>query len=115
MSVLIDYKVELFNKVNLGKGLSTKDQMLTSVIFDHYNIRKANQLLDDICNILSGISLEIAIPTPSLYLIEISLSTTKIYDDGHAWEEDNNIIPSFTLPTVDFKIIVEAWRDYITQ
>jgi len=82
MSILKDYDVEFFNKVNLGKSLSTKNQILTSSIFDHYNPRKANQLLDDINDILSGVSLE---------------------------------IPTFMLPTNDFKIIVEARRDYLIQ
>lgn len=32
-----------------------------------------------------------------------------------AWEFDNSITPDFILPTSHFKIIVEAWRDYLSQ
>lgn len=111
--VLKNYKVEFIDEINLGKSLLTNNQMLTSSIFDHYNLRKANQLLDDINSVLNGVSSEIAIPTQSLYLIDITYNTTKIYDDADSWEENNNITPTFILPTDDFKIIIIAWRDYL--
>jgi len=74
-----------------------------------------NNLLSDIVVVLNGDYLLGGGQTQSMYLANINIVETKIYQDIEAWEEDNNITPDFVLPTSDFKIIVEAWRDYLLQ
>jgi hypothetical protein len=88
---------------------------MASAYLDDYYYDAANKLLNSINKVLSG---EIPIAggqTQSLYLVEIKISDTKIYRDMEAWEEDNNITPDFILPTAHFKVIVEAWRDYLQE
>ncbi|HEY6141873.1 MAG TPA: hypothetical protein VIV55_00410 [Flavobacterium sp.] len=86
---------------------------MSAYISDHYYYDAANELLNDINEVLTGEILRAGGQTQSLYLGEIKISETKIYRDMEAWEEDNTITPDFTLPTADFKVIVEAWRDYL--
>ena len=115
MSILNDYKVQLLNRPGLGKEIFTINTWLSAYLDDYYYYDAANKLLNSINKVLSG---EIPIAggqTQSLYLVEININETKIYRDMEAWEENNNITPDFILPTTHFKVIVEAWRDYLQE
>jgi len=46
-------------------------------------------------------------------MLIITNTQTKIYKDIDAWEQNNNVNPNFVLPTSDFKIVVEAWRQFL--
>lgn len=101
---------EIFNKK--FKSISTINDMLTCSITDHNALDRANQLLTDINNVLNGDYSLGGGETQSLYYATITISETKIYSDLELWE-DNNISPDYILRTPDFKVIVEAWRDYL--
>lgn len=114
-SVLSDYKIQLLNRPRFGKGISSINTWLSAYLDDYYYYDAANKLLDSINRVLNG---EIPIAggqTQSLYLADIRINETKIYRDMEAWEENNNITPDFVLPTAHFKVIVEAWRDYLQE
>ena len=113
MSILTDYKIQFFNRQGFGKKISTINGMLTGYLSDHYYLIIANLLLTETDSVLNGEKTIGGWDTQSMYLAKISASETKIYKDMEAWEENNNISPDFVLPTTHFKIIVQAWRDYL--
>lgn len=113
MSILNDYKVQLLNRPGSGKKISTINTWLSAYLDDYYYYDAANKLLNGINRVLSGEIPKAGGQTQSLYLAEIKYSETKIYRDMEAWEEDNNITPDFVLPTAHFKVIVEAWKNYL--
>lgn len=116
MSILNDYKVQFFNRPSYGKQISTINTWLSAYISDYYYIDAINRLLDkNISRVLSGEIINGGGQTQSSYLANITISETKIYKDMEAWEEDNNIAPDFVLPTLHFKVILEAWRDYLQR
>ena len=118
MSVLNQYKVKFMvrNLFNTNvKSILTISDMLSAYITDLNTANKVNQLLNDITEVLNHIHPLGGGQTQSTYLAHITATETKIYQDMEEWEENNNIQPDFTLPTSDFKVIVEAWRDYLQQ
>lgn len=116
MSILNNYKVQLTNRPGFGKQIFTINTWLSAYINDHYYIGEAERLLNgNINRVISGEIIKGGGQTQSLYFAEIGISETKIYQDLEAWEQNNNITPDFVLPTLDFKIIVEAWRDFLNE
>ena len=51
-------------------------------------------------------------PAQSMMLAVIKKTTTKIYDEMDNYENPN-YMADFELPTSDFKVILEAWRDFL--
>lgn len=86
---------------------------MTAYISDFYTIDMVKNLLSYIIEVLNGDYLLGGGQIQSMYLANINIVKTKIYQDIEAWEEDNNITPDFVLPTSYFKVIVEAWKDYL--
>ncbi|MBP9689979.1 MAG: hypothetical protein KBE91_10240 [Bacteroidia bacterium] len=97
------------------KNISTIDETMSAFIWDHYTLNSANSLLNLIDGIISSNILEFdEVYTQGEALALINNTVTKIYIDMDAYLDDNNIPPDFTLPTAHFKVIVEAWRDYLS-
>jgi len=115
MSVLTDYSVQFSTRQKFGKTLSTKNDALTAYISDYYTVDDVNRLLDGLTKVLNGQIPLAGGATQSLYLANITQSQTKIYMDYDTWENNNNITPDYTLPTSDFKAIVDAWKTYLEQ
>ncbi|MCD9575452.1 hypothetical protein [Flavobacterium soyae] len=116
MSALKPYKVQLTNRPGFGKQIFTINTWLSAYINDHYYVEEAERLLiGNINKVLSGEAYKGGGQTQSLYFAEIYRNETKIYQDLEAWEQNNNITPDFVLPTTDFKVIVEAWRDFLKK
>lgn len=115
MSVLTKYNIYFHQTEDGSKDVSSINDWLSCCLYDHHEEIRAKQLFDLVNEVLSGMSIEIELPTQSLYLIIIQPTQTFIYKDIDEWEGNPSIEADFTLPTVDFKIIVEAWRDYVTQ
>ncbi|WP_338840975.1 hypothetical protein [Flavobacterium ginsenosidimutans] len=114
MSILNNYKVQLTNRPGFNKQIFTINTWLSAYINDHYYLEEAERLLNgNINKVLSDKIVKGGGQTQSLYFAEIYKNETKIYKDLEAWELNNNIQPDFVLPTADFKIIVEAWRDFL--
>lgn len=117
MSKILDqYQVEFSMPVNLGglKHISSINESMSQFIEDHYTIREANRLLSGINKTIAGIEPgEGGFYTQSLMIAIISASETKIYDNMDEYDDDESMLPSFELPTLDFKEIVEAWANYL--
>lgn len=115
MSILNDYKVQLLNRAPFGKQIFTVNIWLSAYLYDYYYYEAANELLNGINEVLNEDIPRAGGQSRSLYLADININETKIYKDMEVWEEDNNITPDFILPTAHFKVIVEAWRDYLQE
>lgn len=114
MHVLNRYEVKFIN--TFEKQIHSINTWLSAYINDHYTIEETERLLNkNINKVLNGEIKKGGGQTQSLYFADITILETKIYQDMEAWEFDNSITPDFILPTSDFKIIVEAWRDYLLQ
>ena len=115
--ILKQYKVKFSNpKDSFMKDISTINETMSAFIWDHYTHSTVNSLLsfiNDKINSNSSVFEEVYTQGEALALI--NKTTTKIYIDMNAYGQSNNITPDYTLPTADFKVIVEAWRDYLQQ
>ncbi|OJX28683.1 MAG: hypothetical protein BGO86_03545 [Chryseobacterium sp. 36-9] len=115
MSILSNYKVKFGLKIFFDteyEFIDTISESLDSFIWEANNANRANQLLDAINYALANSDSNITYPAQSMMLAVIKKSTTKIYDEMDNYENSNHT-PDFELPTSDFKVIVEAWRDYL--
>lgn len=114
--ILNQYKVSFSNPAGFGKKLIfSVNVVMNQFIGDHYTLNRANILLNVIDYILSSNSSEFdEVDTQSEQIAVINSTVTKIYADMDAYLDDNHITPDFTLPTAHFKVIVEAWRDYLS-
>ncbi len=87
---------------------------MSQFIGDHYTFSDATRLLSGISRIVEeNDSNNYDFYTQSEQLAVINNHETKIYHDLQAYEENNQIIPDFTLPTPHFKTIVEAWKNFL--
>ncbi len=115
--ILNQYKVK-FSKPShfLTKHISTIDETMSAFIWCHYTLNNANNLLNFVNEIISSNSSVFEdYYTQSEQIALINSTVTKFYFDMDAYLDNNNIAPDFTLPTAHFKVIVEAWRDYLQQ
>ena len=110
----VSFRVQRFFNQDFKK-MDTVNDMLTVYITDHNTLMRANNLLEDIIAVLNGKYPLGGGQTQSLYLANVTATETKIYFDLEKWEEDNNIKPDYVLPTSDFKVIVEVWRDFLKK
>lgn len=117
MGVLEDYQVKFMVKNIFGdlKTVNTNNTWLSAYLFCYYDELRANGLLNDVNGVLNGDYPLGGGQTQGPYYSEITSSETKIYKDIDAWGENPNITPDCVLPTSDFKVIVEAWRDYLAN
>lgn len=77
MSILTDYKVQLVNRLGFGKQIFSTNTWMSAYISDHYDISRANFLLDDINSVLNNTSTRGGGQTQSLYFADIYFSETK--------------------------------------
>jgi hypothetical protein len=112
MSVLSDYNVKLYNNTQFEKQIFSINTWLSAYIYSHSTLNKANQLLNLINDTLIAPPNSVSeMPTQGMYIAIISPTETKIYHDIDNWMD--NLTADFTLPTAHFKVIVEAWRNYL--
>ena len=117
MSVLSIYQVEFFVKNLYGKMKSVKtiNPCLSGYIITYRSLDRLNSLILKLEKILNGEQPSVSGFTESNYYISTTQSEVKIYTDGDAWLDNPSIQPDFKLPTSDFKVIMEAWRDYLVS
>ncbi|WP_038331466.1 hypothetical protein [Empedobacter falsenii] len=116
MDTLKDYQVKFIIKTFFNenfKSIESVNIWLSAYISDFNTLEKVNQLLNDINSVLNDSYMIGGGQTQSMYYAEIKSDKTKIYESIEAWEQNNNIQPDFMLPTTDFKVLVEAWRDFL--
>ena len=117
MSVLSNYKVKFGVKKFFDteyEFIETISESLNSFIWEANSASRANQLLDAISYALENSDSNITYPAQSMMLAIIKKLTTTIYNEMDNYESPN-YPPDFELPTSDFKIILEAWRDFLVS
>ena len=119
MSTLTDYKVTFgIKKINSSniKFMHSISYSLDSIIADFVSVIGCDHLLK-VINLSSDISQhgETVYTTQSLQIVTISYTLTKIYHNMEAYDLNPNITPDYSLPTVDFKEIIKAWRNFIND
>ncbi|MCD1115261.1 hypothetical protein [Chryseobacterium turcicum] len=119
MNTLTDYKVTFGIKKIHGfniKFMHSISYSLDSIIATFRSIIGCDHLLE-VINLSSNVSQqgETVYTTQSLQIITISYTLTKIYHDMEAYDLNPNITPDYSLPTADFKEIVKAWRNFVTN
>lgn len=116
MTVLEQYQIQFYIKNILGsdyKQIKTINTWLSAYIYSFNKVHRVNNLLDRINNVLDGSISDAGGQTQTMYYGVITISEIKIYQDYEAWEQDNSITPDFTMPTLDFKEIIEAWKTFL--
>lgn len=120
MSILTDYKISFgVNKIHNTdfKFISTISPSLDAMLFEFRSVSSCDGLL-------KGISLKLAnspqsedflFTTQGLQMIKIGYSVTKLYHDVEKYDANPNVNPNYTLPTTDFKAIVEVWRNFVSN
>ncbi len=117
MRILDEYKVKFGIQNVFGeqsKMIYTNNGLISTFLYQH-SLIEINQLLDVFTKLLTGEVTFLESPTQSLLLCIANPTETMFYDDGDAWYNNPNATPDYVLPTSDFKVIVEAWRDYLAQ
>ena len=112
MSNLDLYNVQFIVKNIHGgiKSIKTINPSLSGYILSRRSIYRVNLLLDHLSEIVNGQKPSTEGFTQKNYYIITTQLQVKIYADGDAWFDNPNIQPDFVLPTMDFKVIIEAWR-----
>lgn len=114
MNPIENYKVKLFVPSEYGKKcISTTNGWMSQFIGDHNRIDTANSVVNNIEKVLSGIQTEWIGENLGMQLVLMDSKETKIYQSSEEWYNNPKILPDFILPTIDFKIIVESWIDYL--
>lgn len=114
MSIFNDYNVNFFIPLNYkGKCLSTINDWMSQFIGDHNKIETINSVLGNVNQVLNGNVNHWIGENLGMQIAYVDVNETKIYKDANDWYVNNNITPDFVLPTTHFKVIVEAWRDYL--
>lgn len=98
-----------FNKVH------SNNTWLSLLVKDHNTISEANRLLNGVNTAISENKQnpQWGFPTQGMVIAVVDAVNTKIYEDLEEYANNKSISPSFTLPTLDFKEIVEAWIQYL--
>lgn len=117
MSILIDYKVKFIVQYIYGeiKSIDTISPYLSGYILTYSTFDRLDPLIINLGEIINGQKPAVGGFTQSNFYISTTQSEVKIYGDGDAWLDDSNIQPDFVLPTFDFKVIMEAWRYYLSK
>jgi len=111
--VLDKYKVSFLTKRlngKLVKDMASLNECFDQFITDYRGRNEAITLQNAVLKVISGAEEKAIGISPTLLTAEITLEATNIYEDP---EYDSSSIPSFSIPTTDFKSILEAWIEYL--
>lgn len=117
MSILGNYGVKFVVQDIFGEKLKTvtaDNGLLSSFLLEHHLI-EVKDLLDALIELLIGELTLLEKSTQSLTMCVASPTETKFFESSETWYNNSNATPDFVLPTSDFKVIVEAWRDYLAS
>lgn len=113
--ILEQYNVSFYKHSDGIESLKTINSDLTGIISVHYTIDDANLLLDEINDVINGVNPEGGGSPQNRMFFIITPLETKIYGSDEEYSNNQSITPDFTLPTADFRVIAEAWRDYLNS
>jgi hypothetical protein len=116
-TILEQYKIKFSTSKNYGtlNRIQSVDELMTQFIGDHYRLSEVDGLLEGINRVINGNVNECEDYTQSLQIAVITPVSVKIYEDLDEYENKNSIEPGFTIPLLDFKLIIEAWRSYLND
>jgi hypothetical protein len=116
-SILSQYQVHFsrpwgypfYNKIE------TINDIMSAIIEDHYTKSEANAFLNSIDSVINDANddSEVMFIPNSLELAVVNKTRAYFYENFDVFDNDPSLIPVFTLPTEHFRIIAQAWRDYI--
>jgi hypothetical protein len=112
-AILNKYNVSFLTKRlnnRLVKDMSSLNDLFDQFITDHRDKIEAITLRDGILNVMSGVVEKAIAISPTLLTAEVTLELTKFYEDP---EYDSSTIPFISIPTNDFKSILESWIEYL--
>lgn len=116
MSILNDYNVNFFIPLNYGERcISSVNDWMSQFIGDHYRVDTINSVISNVNNVLNGNVDNWIGENLGMQIAYVELNETKIFKDAEEWYNNQSITPDFFLPTLHFKIILEAWRDYLQE
>lgn len=120
MNVLTDYKISFgVHKIHNTdfKFISSINPYLDGMLSEFGNVIHCDVLLDVINQRMSKPlqSEDFLYTTQGLQMIKIGFSETKLYHDVEEYEANTGMTANYTLPTIDFKEIVEAWRNFVVN
>lgn len=120
MSILSDYKisfrVQKIHNTNF-KFIDSVSPSLDAILFEFGNVIHCDALLEVINLRISNApqSEDVLYTTQGLQMIKIGYSVTRLYHDVEVYDANPNTTSAYSLPTADFKEIVKAWRNFITN
>lgn len=118
MNVLSNYGIKMNIKTIHGrkwKGMSSSNYPLTNFLLNFDSREGAEELLNRINKVLDGTYSWNDERTQGMNLGVVTPTTTKIYDDEDVFYANADATPDFELPTSDLKVIVEAWKNYLSS
>jgi hypothetical protein len=112
MDVLSNYKVRFFLNGE-DKMIKCIEHSISGFIYSGCSrVSEANQVLNGINAVMNGSSPFFSTTTQGLVMIVVTESLTKFYIE-YEYDEDPNMEAIYQLPTAHFKVILEAWRNYL--
>lgn len=88
---------------------------MSQFISDHYRVDTINSVISNVNNVLNGNVDNWIGENLGMQIAYVELNETKIFKDADEWFDDQTITPDFVLPTLHFKVILEAWSDYLQE
>lgn len=119
MSILIDYKIKFGVKKHFNqedKFMKSINPVLDGLIIEFYTVSRCDQLLNALDQMINNSQLgENWFQTQGMILIKIKHSTTSIFEDPQEFDLNPNGNGDYTLPTTDFREIVRAWKNFVSN
>ena len=109
MNILSQYHVIFFKKLiynNVFYGANTINQLLDQFITEDQTIDDAAETIEALDSLLNEEIIKIHYSGQSLITLVANRVTSSIYDDP-------NLNSSFSLPTLDLKLIMQEWKHFL--
>ncbi|WP_183579900.1 methylmalonyl-CoA epimerase [Mucilaginibacter sp. X5P1] len=114
--VLDKYRIKFFKQLLFDKYFDSMDsvsEVLNQFLMDYMQPPLVNEfIIEYIDSVLNGSLLKETMVSESVVSVEISIDTSKFYQEKNYSDTDT---PNFIIPTQDLKKIAEAWRDYLQR
>ncbi|MVN19942.1 hypothetical protein [Mucilaginibacter arboris] len=115
INLLNKYDIKFINTIFLNenvKRIDSPNKYLNQFITDSRTVEEANDLLNAINKVCKGNTKKLIGISLTLLAIEITQHDVKLYDEPDFNSSDD---PIFTMPTNDFKTIVEDWIEFLSS
>lgn len=106
------YKIKFYRKNLHGRilfGMNSINSLLDQFVTQDQKLSNIDETLDAVNALLNGEINEINYTRDSGDTVIANNQTTTLYDDPNLSINS----PKFSLPTSDFKLIIEAWKNFV--